>query len=63
MPEGPFCQIGAHYYLTQGQGHRKHITQYPVHHVAYSPERFEAATSNHYERDAFTRKYIIRPLH
>ena len=30
--------------------------------MAYSPARFEVATSSGYRGDAFTRKYIFRPL-
>ena len=35
------------------------VAQYPLHHVTYSPAKFEIATSNGLEEDAFTRKYII----
>ena len=35
------------------------ITQYPLHHVTYSDTKFEVATSNSLEGDAFTSKYII----
>ena len=31
----------------------------PLHHVNYALAKFEVATSNEFERDAFTRKYII----
>ena len=34
------------------------VAQYPLHHVTYSPAKFEVATSNGLGGDAFTRKYI-----
>ena len=40
----------------------QNVASVPLHHVAYSPAWFEVATSNRYGGDAFTRKYIIRPL-
>ena len=35
------------------------IYQFPLHHVTYAPAKFEVATSNGLEDDAFTSKYII----
>ena len=37
----------------------QNAAQYPLYHVTYTPAKFEAATSNSYGGDAFTRKYII----
>ena len=43
--------------------------QYSLHHVAYTPAKFEVSTSNSSEGDAFTRKYMFTqnvaqyPLH
>ena len=35
------------------------VTQYPLHHVTYSPTKFEVATSNGLGGDAFTRNSIF----
>ena len=35
------------------------VAQYSLHHVAYSPARFEVSTSNISGGDAFSRKYIF----
>ena len=35
------------------------VAQYSLHHVAYSPARFEVSMSNSSGGDAFARKYII----
>ena len=40
----------------------QNIAQYPLHHVTYTRAKFEVATSKSLWGDAFTRKYIIRPL-
>ena len=49
------------YYLTfdtdMGIQIKQNSAQYPLHHITYAPEKFEAATSSSLE-DAFTRKYI-----
>ena len=37
-------------------------TQYSLHHVAYPPATFEVAMLNALDGDAFTGKFIIRPL-
>ena len=37
----------------------QNVVQYPLHHVTYSPAKFEVATSNSLGGDAFTRKYVI----
>ena len=37
------------------------VVKYPLLHVTYSSTKFEAATSNGLEGDAFTRKCIIWP--
>ena len=33
----------------------RNVAQYPLHHVTYSPTKFEVATSNGLEGDTFTR--------
>ena len=35
------------------------VVQCPPNHMTYVPAKFEVATSNSLEGDAFTRKYII----
>ena len=37
-------------------------TQYTLHHVAYTPAKTEGTMSKGLGGDAFTRKYVIRPL-
>ena len=37
----------------------QNVTQYPLYHVTYVPAKFEAATSNSLEGNAFTRKFVI----
>ena len=40
----------------------QNVSQYPLHHGADSPARFEVAMSNCQGGDAFARKCIIQPL-
>ena len=44
------------HYLTFDHKLTQNVAQYPLHHVTYSPVKFEAATSNVLGGDAFTRK-------
>ena len=37
----------------------QNVAQYPLHHVTYSPTKFEVATSIGLGGDAFTRKFNI----
>ena len=37
----------------------QYVAKYPLHHVTYAHAKFEVATSNGLEGDAFTRIYII----
>ena len=39
----------------------QNVAQYPQHHVAYEPAKFDIATSHGWGEDAFTRKYIKWP--
>ena len=38
------------------------VALYPLHHVTYAHAKFKVAVSSGLGGDAFTRKYIIRPL-
>ena len=38
---------------------RYDVSQYPPHHMNYTPAKFEVATSNSLGENAFTRKYTI----
>ena len=37
----------------------QNVAQLPLHHVTYTPAKFEVAMSNELGGNAFTRKYII----
>ena len=37
----------------------RNVARYPLHHVTESATKFEAATSNGFGGDTFTRKYIL----
>ena len=39
------------------------VNQHPLHHVTYSPEKFEVATFNGLGRDAFTRNFTHTSTH
>ena len=40
----------------------QNATQYPLRRVTYAPAKLEVVMSNHLGGDAFTRKFIIRPM-
>ena len=47
--------------LTLGQGHTWNIAQYPLHHMTYSPAKFEVALSNCLGGKAFTTNIWFDP--
>ena len=40
--------------LTLGKGHTHNVAQYPLHHMTYSPGKFEVAMPNGLGGNAFT---------